>query len=155
MAWLRDHVEVDASAEAIARHLIVSCCNCTVAGSAGPSGDEVLHLRPPFDRFDLLSVRGVAREVAALVDGARLMDHPLAAPPTGVAAVEVAVGDRGFNRIVAVRLRIADAADAPAILAERLHLAGIKTRSPLHNVAAYAVLDARRSDPCGGAQGWH
>jgi phenylalanyl-tRNA synthetase beta chain len=113
----------------------------TPLGDVLPLVEEVLDVEPTGNRPDLLSVYGIAREVAALLGG------ELAPPPgtdparEGDEPVGVGIADRErCLRFVGRILRDVHVGDSPLWLKARLRAAGVRAISNVVDVTNYAML---------------
>jgi len=106
-----------------------------------PLGEDVLEIETGFNRPDLTSVYGIAREVAALT-GAELAPPPGADPhPPAGEPVDVRVDDlAGCPRYVGRLLRGARIAPSPPWLKARLLAAGMRPISNVVDVTNYVML---------------
>ena len=106
-----------------------------------PLGDDVLEIETGFNRPDLTSVYGIAREVAALT-GAELAPPPGTDPErAGEEPVDVRVDDlAGCPRYVGRLLRGATIAESPRWLKARLLAAGMRPISNVVDVTNYVML---------------
>jgi phenylalanyl-tRNA synthetase beta chain len=104
-------------------------------------GEEVLEIETGFNRPDLTSIYGIAREVAAL-SGAELAPPPGRDPErSGNEAVDVRVEDfAGCPRYVGRLFRGARIGDSPAWLKARLLAAGMRPISNVVDVTNYVML---------------
>ncbi len=106
-----------------------------------PVRDDVLELEVTGNRPDLLSVYGLAREVAAL------LDRPLAPPPgrdpprEGYEAVEIEIADlEGCPRYVGRLFRGVAIGQSPLWLRSRLVRSGVRAISNVVDVTNYVML---------------
>jgi phenylalanyl-tRNA synthetase beta chain len=102
--------------------------------------DEVLDVTPTPNRVDLLSMIGMAREVAALLDGElhlpQIEDPPIAEPEP----VEVVVDDpTGCPRYIGRLFRDVKVAPSPQWLRSRLYLAEVRSISNVVDVTNYVM----------------
>ena len=106
-----------------------------------PLVEEILDVDPTGNRVDLLSVYGIAREVAALLDG-ELAPLPGIDPPQDAAeAVDVRVEDlAGCPRYVGRLFRDVTVAESPLWLKVRLRDAGVRAISNVVDVTNYVML---------------
>jgi phenylalanyl-tRNA synthetase beta chain len=106
-----------------------------------PLSEEVLDLEPTGNRPDLLSVYGIAREVAALFD-AELIDLPTAEAAAAVdERVDVRVDDSGgCPRYIGRLFRAVTIAESPWWLKARLRAAGVRSISNVVDVTNYVML---------------
>src|SRR5579875_1707361 len=120
-------------------------------GSAAPGDDPleplgltetVLDVAVTTDRGYCLSIRGLARELAAAF-GAPFHDVAAELPPVDGAAWEVAVDDPGGCDRVSVRAveGLDPAAPLPEWMARRLRLAGVRSISLAVDVTNYVMLE--------------
>ena len=95
-----------------------------------PIVDQVLHVTPTMNRPDLLSMVGVAREVAALLDGELRPPEPQDPLITAPEPIDVLVEDfAGCPRYIARVFRNVAVGPSPQWLRSRLHLAGMRSIS--------------------------
>ena len=106
-----------------------------------PVRDDVLELEVTGNRPDLLSVYGLAREVAAL------LDRPLAPPPghdpprEGYEAVEIEIDDlEGCPRYIGRLFRGVEIGESPLWLRSRLVRSGVRAISNVVDVTNYVML---------------
>ena len=106
-----------------------------------PLVEEVLEVEPTGNRPDLLSVYGIAREVAALFD-AELVALPTDEPAIeGDDPVDVRVEDLdGCPRYVGRLFRDVKIAESPVWLKARLRAAGVRSISNVVDVTNYVML---------------
>jgi phenylalanyl-tRNA synthetase beta chain len=106
-----------------------------------PLQDEVLDVEPTGNRPDLLSVYGLAREVAAIY-GVELALPPGTDPPqAGDERVDVTIEDfEGCPRYIGRLLRDVSIAPSPLWLRARLHAAGMRPISNVVDVTNYVML---------------
>jgi phenylalanyl-tRNA synthetase beta chain len=105
-----------------------------------PIRDEVLDITPTPNRVDLLSMVGIAREVAALLDGElhlpQIEDPPLAEPEP----VDVTIEDfHGCPRYIGRLLRDVTIAPSPQWLRSCLYLADMRSISNVVDVTNYVM----------------
>jgi phenylalanyl-tRNA synthetase beta chain len=110
-------------------------------GDALPLVEEILDVDPTGNRVDLLSVYGIAREVAALLGG-ELRPMPGSDPPReGDEQVDVRVEDpEGCPRYVGRLFRDVTIAESPLWLKARLRDAGVRAISNVVDVTNYVML---------------
>ena len=105
-----------------------------------PIRDQVLDATPTPNRVDLLSMVGLAREVAALCGGELLpvdVEDPAIVHPEWV---EVTVDDfEGCPRYIGRVFRRVQVAQSPLWLRARLHLAGMRAISNVVDVTNYVM----------------
>jgi phenylalanyl-tRNA synthetase beta chain len=113
----------------------------TRLGSVLPLAEEVLDVEPTGNRPDLLSVYGIAREVAALFDG-ELGPMPGVDPPrAGEEQVEVRVEDLdGCPRYIGRLFRDVKIGPSPVWLKARLRASGVRSISNVVDVTNYVML---------------
>jgi phenylalanyl-tRNA synthetase beta chain len=113
----------------------------TPLGEVVPVADHVLELEVTGNRPDLLSVYGLAREVAALTGGelARLPGHD--PDRAGYEAVEIEIGDLdGCPRYVGRLFREIRVGPSPLWLRTRLVRSGVRAISNVVDVTNYVML---------------
>ena len=105
-----------------------------------PVVDRVLHVTPTMNRPDLLSMVGIAREVAALLDGELRLPAPEDPPSSGEATPDVRVEDfEGCPRYIGRVFRRVSVGPSPQWLRTRLHLAGMRSISNVVDVTNYVM----------------
>ena len=106
-----------------------------------PLAEQVLDVEPTGNRPDLLSVYGIAREVAALFGG-ELAPPPGVEPPRdGDEPVEIRIDDtEGCPRYVGRLFRDVEIAESPVWLKARLRAAGVRSISNVVDVTNYVML---------------
>jgi phenylalanyl-tRNA synthetase beta chain len=106
-----------------------------------PLVEEVLDIEPTGNRPDLLSVYGVAREVAALFDGELLAPSDAEPRRDGDEPVDVRIDDLdGCPRYVGRLFRDVKIAESPMWLKARLRAAGVRSISNVVDVTNYVML---------------
>lgn len=112
----------------------------TPLGDVLPLADHVLDVTTTINRVDLLSLAGLAREIALLCDGELLeleIEDPRILHPE---IVDVAVEDfDGCPRYIGRVLRDVRVGPSPAWLRARLHLAGMRSISNVVDVTNYVM----------------
>ncbi|HET9287745.1 MAG TPA: phenylalanine--tRNA ligase subunit beta [Gaiella sp.] len=105
-----------------------------------PLVDQVLDVTPTMNRPDLLSMVGIAREVAALLDGALRPPDPDDPPVRGGDSLDVRVEDLGgCPRYIGRVFRDVAVGPSPQWLRSRLHLAGMRSISNVVDVTNYVM----------------
>jgi len=105
-----------------------------------PVHDRVLDVTPTMNRPDLLSMVGLAREVAALCDGVLHLPDPEDPRITHPELVDVAVDDLGgCPRYIGRVFRGVTIGASPQWLRTRLHLAGMRPISNVVDVTNYVM----------------
>jgi phenylalanyl-tRNA synthetase beta chain len=148
VSWLRDFVDVPASAEDIAATLGLRGFEVASIDARG-GGDAVIDFEITANRPDCLSVVGLAREVATAYGvpivmpspdaGARV---PLRRTPTGESGrVKVTIEDDDRCPRYAAAVADVTIAPSPAWLAERLDAAGVRPISNLVDITNYVLLE--------------
>ncbi|HZT54274.1 MAG TPA: phenylalanine--tRNA ligase subunit beta [Gaiellaceae bacterium] len=106
-----------------------------------PLADEVLDLEPTGNRPDLLAVYGVAREVAALLDGELLPPPGVDPPRAGDEPVAVGIEDpERCLRFAGRVFRDVTVGASPLWLKARLRHAGVRAISNVVDVTNYVML---------------
>jgi phenylalanyl-tRNA synthetase beta chain len=105
-----------------------------------PLVDRVLDVTPTMNRPDLLSLVGIAREVAALCDGELRPPEPEDPPPLAGDPLEIRVEDfSGCPRYIGRAFRNVRIGPSPQWLRTRLHLAGMRSISNVVDVTNYVM----------------
>jgi phenylalanyl-tRNA synthetase beta chain len=107
-----------------------------------PVHEAVLEVELTGNRPDLLSIYGIAREVAALFPAAELEPPPGADPPrAGFDSVEIEIDDlEGCPRYIGRLFRGCAVGESPAWLRARLRFAGMRSISNVVDVTNYVML---------------
>ena len=112
----------------------------TPLGDVLPLADRVLDVLPTMNRPDLLSMVGIAREIAALCGGELRLPSPEDPPSTGAVDVDVRVDDfEGCPRYIGRVFRNVTVGPSPQWLRSRLHLAGMRSISNVVDVTNYVM----------------
>jgi phenylalanyl-tRNA synthetase beta chain len=148
LSWLRDFVDVGASADDLADRLGLR--GFEVASiEALPDGDAVIDLEITANRPDCLSVLGLAREVATLYD------RPLGLPsPAADARVQLQPHEVGSSDRLKVTIDRSDlcpryaaavaevaAGQSPAWMAARLQAAGVRPINAVVDITNYVLIE--------------
>ncbi len=101
--------------------------------------DAIVDIKTQTNRFDLLSVVGLAREVGAITGaGSKELPEGLHADKTGGPEVAPKVGAKRF---MLVRMKVAADAPSPDWMVARLRAAGVRSISPIVDVTNYVNLE--------------
>src|SRR4051812_27743862 len=148
LSWLRDFVDVKASAEEVAETLGLRGFE-VAAIEPLDAGDAVIDFEVTANRPDCLSVLGLARE-AATAFGARLT-LPSSEPGAGVLLQRVQTGEsdrlevtiEDEERCPRYAAAVADVkiAPSPSWLADRLEAAGVRPISNVVDITNYVLLE--------------
>jgi phenylalanyl-tRNA synthetase beta chain len=144
VSWLRDFVDVKASAEEIAETLGLRGFE-VASVEVLDAGDAVIDFEVTANRPDCLSVIGLAREVATAYD------LPLTPGPATAAAsvpagesdrVAIAIEDPDLcPRYAAAVADVSPASQTPGWMSSRLQAAGVRPISPIVDVTNYVLLE--------------
>ena len=105
-----------------------------------PIRDQVLDVTPTVNRVDLLSMVGLAREVAALLEGELHPPQPLDPPVVDAEALDIAIDDFvACPRYVARVFRDVAIGPSPQWLRSRLFLADMRSISNVVDVTNYVM----------------
>jgi phenylalanyl-tRNA synthetase beta chain len=105
-----------------------------------PLVDQVLDGTPTMNRPDLLSMVGIAREVAALCNGELRLPEPDDPPVTNAEPVDIRVEDfEGCPRYIGRVFRGIRVGPSPQWVRTRLHLAGMRSISNVVDVTNYVM----------------
>jgi phenylalanyl-tRNA synthetase beta chain len=105
-----------------------------------PIADHVLDVTPTMNRVDLLSLVGLAREVAALFGGELVEPAVVGTPVVDEEPVDVQVADfRACPRYIGRVFRDVAVGASPPWLRARLHLAGMRSISNVVDVTNYVM----------------
>jgi phenylalanyl-tRNA synthetase beta chain len=148
ISWLREFVDVTASAEEIAEAVGLRGFEVAAIEPLG-GGDAVIDFEITANRPDCLSVLGLAREVATVYDqpitlpstepGAAI---PLEPMPTGSSdRVTVTIEDAELCPRYAAAVAQVKIGPSPAWMAARLHAAGVRPINTIVDVTNYVGLE--------------
>jgi phenylalanyl-tRNA synthetase beta chain len=101
--------------------------------------DTVIDLKTPANRFDVLSVVGLAREVAAMVDEVPALPSPPQLTPTNDGP-EVTKGAQA-GRYMLARVTVNQTAPSPDWMTARLSAGGMRPVNPVVDVTNYVMLE--------------
>jgi phenylalanyl-tRNA synthetase beta chain len=105
-----------------------------------PLVDRVLDVTPTMNRPDLLSMVGIAREIAGLCDGELRPPDPVDPPLVADEPPDIAVEDfDGCPRYIGRAFRHVHVGPSPQWLRSRLHLAGMRSISNVVDVTNYVM----------------
>jgi len=146
LSWLREFVDVKASAEDVANTLALRGFE---VASIEPldAADAVIDFEVTANRPDALSVLGLAREVATaydlpLITPAASPNARLAQVPTGASnRVSVSIDDEELCPRYAAAVADVRVAPSPAWLARRLQAAGIRPISNIVDITNYVNIE--------------
>src|SRR4051812_2395552 len=148
LSWLKDFVDVDASADEIAA--TIGLRGFEVASvEALPGGDAVIDFEITANRPDCLSVLGLAREVATAFDRPLTLPSAerdarvhLAAVPTGASSrLTVTIEDDELCPRYAAAIAEVTMGPTPAWMAARLEAAGVRPISSIVDITNYVNLE--------------
>jgi len=148
-SWLRDFVDVDATAEQIAATVGLRGFEVASVEDLG-GGDGVIDFEVTANRPDCLSVIGLAREVATAFD--RPMREPATAAASTIQLAEIAAGASDRLRVTiddadlcpryaALVADISPQAKSPDWMTQRLQAAGVRPISPIVDITNYVLLE--------------
>src|SRR5262249_9060046 len=148
LSWLREFVDISASAEEIAA--TIGLRGFEVASvEALPGGDAVIDFEITANRPDCLSVVGLAREVATAFDrpitlpsaDARAKARLAAIPDRGSAGIRVTIEDEELCPRYAALVADVTLGSSPAWMANRLQAAGVRPISTIVDVTNYVNIE--------------
>ncbi|HMD35888.1 MAG TPA: phenylalanine--tRNA ligase subunit beta [Vicinamibacterales bacterium] len=149
LSWLREFVDLDASAEDVASRIGLRGFE-VAAVEILDGGDGVIDFEVTANRPDCLSVIGLAREVATAFD--RPMRVPSAKAASTIALAAIPVGDSPRLRVTiddaelcpryaALVADVSPQAKSPDWMTKRLHAAGVRPISPIVDITNYVLLE--------------
>jgi phenylalanyl-tRNA synthetase beta chain len=148
VSWLRDFVDVPASAEEIADGLGLRGFEVAAIEPFG-NGDAVIDFEVTANRPDCLSVIGLAREAATLFDrqvtlpsteaGARIGLKPMVSGKSD--QLSVAIADQTLCPRYAAAVAEVTIAKSPSWIAARLQGAGIRPINNVVDITNYALIE--------------
>jgi phenylalanyl-tRNA synthetase beta chain len=148
VSWVRDFVDVKASADEIAAKLGVRGFEVASVESL-PDEDGVIDFEVTANRPDCLSVLGLAREIAAVYDLS--VRPPSLAPGSRVELAAVPSGDSDRIRVTlddadrcpryAAAVAEVAATRSPGWMTKRLLAAGVRPISPIVDITNYVLME--------------
>lgn len=141
-SWLRDYVKTKATAKEIAEKL--SLTSVSVEKLEKYNNDYIYDIEVTTNRPDLMSVLGIARETAAVLNhlGVKAEFLPLKLNKVEIKGltdlIEVKNDPRLVNRICAAVLEV-NVAESPNFIKERLETSGIRSLNNLIDVTNYVM----------------
>jgi phenylalanyl-tRNA synthetase beta chain len=142
LSWLREFVDLQASAEEVAQTLALR--GFEVASiEALDGGDAVIDFEVTANRPDALSVAGLAREVATAFDlPLRATSGRFAPLPTGASdRISVRIDDEELCPRFAAAVADVKIGNSPAWMAARLQAAGVRPISNIVDITNYVNLE--------------
>ncbi|TMI84186.1 MAG: phenylalanine--tRNA ligase subunit beta, partial [Bacillati bacterium ANGP1] len=142
LEWLREYVEVDVALETLIERL--HGIGLPVEQVERVGDDTVLDIELTANRPDCMSVLGVAREVALLLDRRLRPPGPKAAarPPAAAPRVAVEIADpEGCPRFTARVIEGVRVGPSPAQIQRRLEASGIRAINNVVDVTNYVMLE--------------
>ncbi len=144
LSWLRDFVDVKASAEEVAETLALRGFEVASIEKLD-AGDAVIDFEVTANRPDCLSVVGLAREMATAYDLPLAAAHAAAAKgstPTGESdRIQVAIEDEELCPRYAAAVADTAGGATPSWMSARLEAAGVRPISPIVDVTNYVLLE--------------
>jgi phenylalanyl-tRNA synthetase beta chain len=144
-SWLKVYLTTDATPQKIAECL--SLCGPSVEQLEKIKEDFIYHLEITTNRVDMMSVRGIAREAAAILPhfgfSARLKlnDPPEIETPTPSLPLTIIDKDHLCHRILAVILDNVDLKPSSKKIQDRLKAVGIRSLNNVVDVTNYVMTD--------------
>ena len=141
LSWMREFVDIDASAQQIADTLAIRGFEVASIEPLG-DGDAVIDFEITANRPDCLSVAGLAREVAAAFNAPMRGGPTLEALPTGHSdRLAVHLDDEELCPRYAAAVAEVAIAPSPEWLAARLQAAGVRPISNIVDITNYVNLE--------------
>ncbi len=149
ISWLRDFLKTEASAEKISETLCL--CSQSVEKIHSLGNDQVLEIEITVNRYDCLSILGIAREAAAILPQFKLRAHfekpPLCKIPKTYKNVprdflSVQIQDpRLCPRFTAVLLDNIKIGSSPSWLKERLEKVNLRALNNVVDISNYLMME--------------
>ena len=145
-SWLKDFVKTEAGPQTIAEKL--SLCSLAVEKLHKKDGDTVYEIEVTPNRYDTLSVLGVAREVAAVLPRFGIKAD-LVTPDTidtidtiDTSLLNVTIANPALcPRFTAIVLDGVELKPSPKIIQERLEMSGVRALNNVVDVSNYLMLE--------------
>ncbi len=145
-SWLREYVKTDATPETIAEKL--SLCSLSVEKLHKRGEDTIYEIEITPNRYDTLSVLGIAREVAAVLPRFGLktelvaIDTPDATDTIDTNLLAVTIASPALcPRFTAIVLDKIEIKGSPKIVQDRLEMSGVRALNNVIDVSNYLMLE--------------
>lgn len=152
-SWLRDFLKTEAKPEQIAKAL--SLCSLSVDRvTESGDGDSIYHIEVPPNRYDCLSVLGIACEAAAALPR---FNHPAELITKDIPSVSILSGTTPVSKGLLIKPEITDSklcprfsaivienvkiAASPKVVRDRLEKAGIRALNNVIDITNYVMLE--------------
>lgn len=139
-SWLKDFVSLRKPPEAVAQDLSLSTIG--VKEIIGSGQRAVLDLDVTYNRGDLLSILGVARELAALYKLEFKGEKEKFKPPTGIEAIKVKNDGRLAKLYTLVKISNLSYKSTPKLIQERLEAAGMRPINLWVDLTNYLMIES-------------
>ncbi|GMR19217.1 MAG: phenylalanine--tRNA ligase subunit beta [Patescibacteria group bacterium] len=138
-SWLKDFVSVRKPAEKVAADLSLATIGVEEVRRQGR--EDVLNLEVTYNRGDLLSIAGVAKELAALYNLEFRGKEKRFTPPKDAAALKVRCPSELAKTYTLTKISDLSYRTAPKIVQERLEAAGMRTINLWADLTNYLMLE--------------
>ncbi len=140
-SWLKEFVDIKIPPEKLSERL--SMAGLTVASLDQVGGDWVYDIEVTSNRPDWLSVRGIAREVAALLETKmRLMPHKAIKGPSKTDDFSIEIKDEADCRLYyGALVRQVKVGPSPEWLRKRLETLGLRSVNNVVDITNYCLLE--------------
>jgi phenylalanyl-tRNA synthetase beta chain len=143
LSWLREYIDVDIPTSELAERL--SLAGLEVEGIEKAGGDEILNIAITPDAARALSVIGVAREVAAILNKSIKLpadEFPAKGDDRADQLASVSIEDSALcQRYIAVVIKDVTIRESPQWMKDRLERAGIRPLNNVVDVTNYVMLE--------------
>jgi phenylalanyl-tRNA synthetase beta chain len=143
LSWLREYIDIDVSTSELAERL--SLAGMEVEGIENVGGDEVLNIAITPDAARCLSVIGVAREVAAILDKPIKLpadEFPVSGNDRADQLANVSIEDPNLcQRYIAAIVKDVQIRESPQWMKDRLERAGVRPVNNVVDVTNYVMLE--------------
>lgn len=142
--WLREHVKTKASNKTLAQK--VSLCGPSIEKISGHKKETIYHTEVTTNRVDAMSVRGLAREVSAILPRfgieAKFIDYPkYKLKITDKINMEIKADPKLVNRVMAVKIGNIKNHKTPDWMKKRLELSGMRSINLAVDITNYVMLE--------------
>lgn len=149
-SWLLEYLETDATPEEIQKYL--SLCGPSIERIEEVQGEVVYDIEITSNRIDTASVRGVARETAAILPQfgkkATLLQKVLTSPKTPSSPVPLEIIDtEGIcRRVLGIVMEVNGVSRSPSTISKRLLATGTRSINNLVDITNYVMTEV--GHPC-------
>src|SRR3972149_555415 len=138
-SWLRDFINLRTSAEEVASDLSLSVIGVDSVETVGK--EKVLNLDVTYNRGDLLSVAGLARELSAMYNLKYKVAEEVFKPEEGLKTLHIKADSRLSKTYTLIKIDNLRYKSPPALIKSGLELGGMRSVNLWADLTNYAMLE--------------